>query len=85
MEARSNKWMLMRKRFLRNAMEMVLRRQTVTSRENATFDRAPHENHEPTPIDDAVVMPVEIKGERTKNQKKPCDLWAASMQQTISI
>ena len=49
-EARSNNRMVMKNHFLRGAVEMVLGRQIVTSRENAAVARASHGSRGPTSI-----------------------------------
>ena len=49
-EVGSNNRMVMRNHFLRGAVEMVLGRQIVTSRENAALARAPHGSCGPSPI-----------------------------------
>ena len=49
-EARSSNRMVMRNHFLRDAAEMVLGRQIVTSRDNAAVARAFHGSRGLTPI-----------------------------------
>ena len=67
-EARSNNRMVMRNHFLRGAVEMVLGRQIVTSRENAAVARAPHGSRGPIPIVGTVVLSAET---RRGNSEKP--------------
>ena len=57
----------MRNHFIRGAVEMVLGRRIVTSRENAAVARAPHGSRGPTPIV-AVVVSAET---RRGNNEKP--------------
>ena len=85
MEARSNNRMLMRNHFNRSAVEMVLGRRIVTSRENAAVARAPHGSRGPTPTVGSCCVCRDQKGKQQKNQEKLCDLRAACVQRTFSI
>ena len=66
-EARSNNRMVVRNQFLRGAVEMVLGRQIVTSRENAAVAHAPHGSRGPTPI----VGSCCVCQDQMRNNEKP--------------
>ena len=70
MEARSNNRILTRNNLRVDAMEMVLGRRIVTSRENVTVVRAPHDSPGPTQIIDWLAVDVFAKT-RSGNNKKP--------------
>ena len=69
MEACSNSRMLMRNHFIRGAVEMVLGRRIVTSRENAAVDRAPHGSRGPTPIVGSCCVCRDQKRKQRKTRK----------------
>ena len=69
MEARSNNRMLIRNHFIRGAVEMVLGRRIVTSRENAAVARAPHGSRGPTPIVGSCCVCRDQKRKQRKTRK----------------
>ena len=68
-EARSNNRMVIRNHFLRGAVEMVLGRQIVTSRENAAVAHAPHGSRGPTPIVGSCCVCRDQKRKQRKTRK----------------
>ena len=70
-EARSNNRIVMRNHFLRRAVEMVLGRQIVTSRENAAVACAPHGSRGPIPIGGSCCVCREQK-RKQQNTRKSC-------------
>ena len=69
MEARSNNRMLMRNHFIRGAVEMVLGRRIVTSRENAAVARAAHGSRGPTRIVGSCCVCRDQKRKQRKTRK----------------
>ena len=68
-ETRSCNRMVMKSRFLRGAVEMVLGRQIVTSRKNAAVTRAPHGSRGPTTIVGSCCVCLNQKRKQQKNRK----------------
>ena len=68
-EARSNNRMVTTNRFLRGAVEMVLERQIVTSRENAAIAHAPHGSRGRTPIVGSCCVCLDQKRKQQKTRK----------------
>ena len=68
-EARSNNRMVVRNLFLQGAVEMVLGRQIVTSRENTAVAHAPHGSRGPTPIVGSCFVCQDQKRKQRKTRK----------------